>query len=328
MPRLSRRACLLGAGLALVLIASLVGFVFARPLSATPLSNRLGGCNLFPFDSVFNTPIDHLPVDDNSDDYISSIGENTGLHPDFGAGLWDGAPIGIPYNLVSKNRPLQPVKFKYSDESDAGPYPIPADPKIEGGSDRHLLTVQKKKCVLYELFAVKQKNNGKWKAGSGAIWNLNSNNLRPDGWTSGDAAGLPMLPLLAVYDQVAAGEINHALRFTANDTRGEYIWPARHEASDITNPNVPPLGQRFRLKGEFNISDFSPQTQVILRALKKYGMFLADNGSDWYITGAPDERWDNDALVSELRQVKGSDFEAVDESGLMVHPDSGQAHQP
>lgn len=300
------------------------------PPTATPpaSSNRLGGCKLFPSDSVFNTPIDKLPVDVNSDAYIQSIGADTGLHPDFGAGVWNGAPIGIPYNLVSKKRPPVPVRFQYADESDPGPYPIPAAPKIEGGSDRHLLTVQKKNCVLYELFAAKQNKKGKWKAGSGAIWDLNSHALRPAAWTSADAAGLPITPLLVRYDQVAAGEITHALRFTANATRGEYIWPARHEASDISNPNVPPMGQRFRLKPGFDLSGFSPETQVILRALQKYGMFLADNGSDWYISGAPDERWNNDALVSELRQVKGSDFQAVDESGLMVNPDSGQAKQP
>lgn len=295
--------------------------------TSTPATNpspTLAKCPLFPSDSVFNTPIDTLPVDANSDAYINSIGADTGLHPDFGAGLWNGAPIGIPYNIVPKKQPLLPVKFLYADESDRGPYPIPTNPKIEGGSDRHILMLQKKKCYLYELYAARQKKTGKWKAGSGAIWNLKSNALRPDTWTSADAAGLPILPLLARYDEVAAGEIRHALRFTANQTRGEFIWPARHEASSIADPNVPPMGQRFRLKASFDVSGFSTQTQVILTALKKYGMFLADNGSDWYVSGAPNEAWDNDALVSELQQVKGSDFEAVDESGLMVDPDSGQ----
>lgn len=323
MPQFFSRVRLASISLAIALAVGALGLMLARPTSAD-----VGGCSLFPSDSVFNTPIDTLPVDAHSDAYIRSIGANTGLHPDFGAGLWAGAPIGIPFNRVSKKRPPVSVRFQYADESDPGPYPIPAKPKIEGGSDRHLLTVQKKTCVLYELFAAKQNKKGRWKAGSGAIWDLNSHVLRPSSWTSADAAGLPILPLLARYDQVAAGEIPHALRFTANATRNEYIWPARHEASDISNPNVPPLGQRFRLKAGFNLSGFSPETQVILRALQKYGMFLADNGSDWYISGAPDERWNNDALVSELRQVKGSDFEAVDESGLMIHPDSGQAKQP
>ncbi len=296
----------------------------ALSFAARPVSADLGKCTLFPADSVFNTPIDTLPVDANSDAYINSIGANTGLHPDFGAGSWNGKPIGIPYNVVPKNQALSPVKFLYADESDAGPYPIPSNPKIEGGSDRHILILQRKKCLLYELYAARQTKAGKWKAGSGALWNLKSNALRPDTWTSADAAGLPMLPLLARYDEVAAGEINHALRFTATQTRGEFIWPARHEASDITDANVPPMGQRFRLKASFDVSGFSPQTQAILNALKKYGMFLADNGSDWFISGAPNENWDNDSLVDELRQVKGSDFEAVDESSLMVDPDSGQ----
>ncbi|MBI4674857.1 MAG: hypothetical protein HY741_24715 [Chloroflexi bacterium] len=302
------------------------GSLTRTPIPPPNLPPILGACEVFPFDSVFNTPIDTLPVDANSDAYINSIGADTGLHPDFGAGLWNGSPIGIPYNIVPKRQALLPVKFLYADESDPGPYPIPTNPKIEGGSDRHLLTVQKRKCFLYELYAAKKTKTGKWKAGSGAIWNLKSNALRPSTWTSADAAGLPMLPLLVRYDQVAAGEIRHALRFTANQTRGEFIWPARHEASSVTDANVPPMGQRFRLKASFDVSGFSTQTQVILNALKKYGMFLADNGSDWFISGAPNENWNNDALVNELRQVKGSDFEAVDESSLMVDPNSGQAH--
>lgn len=288
-------------------------------------ASLLGGCVVFPSDSIFNTPIDTLPPDKNSDAYVASIGKYTGMHPDFGAGLWDGAPIGIPYNLVMRNQTLLPVSFQYKSESDRGPYPIPSSPKIEGGPDRHLLMVQKKKCVLYELFAARKNKAGKWHAGSGAIWDLNSNALRPASWTSADAAGLPMTALLVRYDEVAAGVINHALRFTANDTRDEFIWPARHQASDNASENVAPMGERFRLKASFDVSGFSQQTQVVLNALKKYGMFLADNGSDWYLNGAPDPRWDNDALVGELRQVTGSDFEAVDESGLMVDPNSAQA---
>lgn len=307
------------------LVASVCGIVMLGALSAArPVSADLGKCAFFPADSVFNTPIDTLPVDANSDAYIQSIGADTGLHPDFGAGLWDGKPIGIPYNIVPKLQPLLPVKFLYASESDPGPYPIPTNPKIEGGSDRHILMLQRKKCILYELYAARKTKSGKWKAGSGAIWDLKSNALRSSTWTSADAAGLPILPLLAREDEVSAGEIKHALRFTAEQTRGEFIWPARHEASDLADANMPPMGQRFRLKASFDVSDFSPQTQVLLNALKKYGMFLADNGSDWFISGAPDEGWDNDALVDELRQVKGSDFEAVDESSLMADPDSGQ----
>ncbi|HZQ08087.1 MAG TPA: hypothetical protein VFD70_16000 [Anaerolineae bacterium] len=291
---------------------------------ASNTSPKIGGCNVLPANSIFNTPIDTLPVDRNSDAYVNSIGANTGVHPDFGAGLWEGAKIGIPYNVVPQTQALLPVSFSYARESNRGPYPIPANPKMEGGSDRHLLVVQKQKCVLYELFAAR-KQSGKWRASSGAIWKLNSNALRPATWTSADAAGLPMLPLLVRYNEVASGEIRHALRFSASETRGEYIWPARHAASEISSANVPPMGERFRLKASFDVSGFSPQVQVILKALKKYGMFLADNGGNWFISGAPDERWDNDLLVGELRRVRGSDFEAVDESSLMVNPNSGEA---
>lgn len=298
------------------------------PTRTGNLSPTLGGCALFPANSIFNTPIDTLPLDAHSDAYIASIGRDTGMHPDFGAGLYEGAPIGIPYNLAPKKQPLSPVRFTYADESDKGPYPIPPGPKLEGGSDSHLLTLQKKKCFLYELFAAHKNKRGKWRAGSGAIWDLRSNALRPATWTSADAAGLPITPLLVRHEEVAAGEIRHALRFTANQTRGEFIWPARHQASDIMSENVPPMGQRFRLKASFEVSGFSPQMQVILSALKNYGMFLADNGSDWYLNGAPNENWDNDTLVREFSRVKGSDFEAVDESGLMVDPNSGQARTP
>jgi hypothetical protein len=224
------------------------------------------------------------------------------------------------------------VNFDYADESDPGPYPIPPDAPIEGGTgsdgDRHVLVVERDKCVLYELFYAWPQNGGSsWQAGSGAEFDLSSNALRPSGWTSADAAGLPILPGLVRYDEVAAGEIRHALRFTAPQTRRDYIWPARHYASDLTAANYPPMGQRFRLKAGFDLSGFSPEVQVILRALKKYGMFLADNGSGWYISGAHDPRWD-DEVLGELKQLRGTDFEAVDESSLMVNPNSGQVSAP
>lgn len=303
---------------------------YTQRISDRPSS--LGGCPIFPADNIWNVPVDNLPVDPRSDDYIASIGPATGLHPDFGAGQWDGGPIGIPYNLVPSSQPLVDVSFDYAGESDPGPYPIPPDPLIEGGpqgdGDRHILILDTGGCLLYELFYAFPQNDGSWHAGSGAIFDLRSNALRPATWTSADAAGLPILAGLARYDEVAAGHIDHALRFTASQTRGEFIWPARHEASDILDPAVPPMGQRFRLKASFDITPFSPHTQVILQALKTYGMILADNGSDWYISGAPDERWINDVLVSELRQVPGSEFEAVDVSSLMVDQDSGQARRP
>jgi len=272
---------------------------------------------------VWNANVEGLPVDPRSDQYINAIGPGTGLHPDFGT-VWEGAPIGIPYNIVTGSQPGVMVSFGFDSESDHGLYPIPANPLIEGGpsssGDRHVLVIDQDRCKLYELFSAYPQPDGSWHAGSGAIFDLYSNLLRNDTWTSADAAGLPILPGLVRYDEVTSGEITHALRFTAPATQG-YLWPGRHDA---TTGNGPPLGQRFRLKASFDVSGFSPPVQVILRALKAYGMFLADNGSAWYISGAPDSRWNDDQLVSELRKVKGSDFEAVDESGLILNPDSGQ----
>ncbi len=273
-------------------------------------------------------PVDNLLLDANSAAYIDKIGSSTHVHADFGSGTWEGFPIGIPYTTVLGTQATSSVIFQWPGESDAGPYPIPPNVPIEGDpngdGDRHILIVDRDTCKLYELYAA-HKVGSQWYAGSGAIFDLNSNALRPDTWTSADAAGLPILPGLARYDEVAAGEINHALRFTAPQTRGEYIGPARHEASDLTGTQYPPLGQRFRLKTSFIIDDsFSPHAQVILRALKKYGMILADNGSSWFISGAPDDRWDHDVL-HELDVVQGSDFEAVDESSLMANANSGQA---
>ncbi|MGE5256322.1 MAG: hypothetical protein ACM3KE_06605 [Hyphomicrobiales bacterium] len=291
----------------------------------------LEGCPILPADNIWNTAVDTLPVDSQSSVYINTIGAALGFHPDFGSGIYNGGPIGIPYTVVDGTQPKVSVTFDYEDESDTGPYPIPADAEIEGGSqstgDRHVLVLDRDNCVLYELFAAYPQPNGTWQAGSGAIFNLNSNLLRPAGWTSADAAGLPILPGLVRYDEVANGEIRHALRFTAPQTRNQYVWPARHLASNLTGATYPPMGQRFRLKASFDVTGFSPDVQVILRALKTYGMILADNGSAWYISGAPDPRWDNDTLVGELGRVKGSDFEAVDVSALMVSADSGQALQ-
>jgi len=291
----------------------------------------LGDCPVLPADSIWNTPVDTLPLDVNSSAYINTIGASRSLHPDFGSGLWDGGPIGIPYNLVPGSQPKVAINFDYADESDPGPYPIPSNPAIEGGNDstgdRHILVVDRDNCVLYETWSTYPDGHGGWSAGSGAVFDLLSNDLRPDGWTSADAAGLPVLPGLVRYDEAASGEIRHAIRFTVPKTRKAYVWPARHYASSLTGSNYPPMGQRFRLKASFDVSSFSAETQVILRAMKKYGLVLADNGSAWYISGAPDERWNNDVLVSEFGLIKGSDFEAVDVSGLMIDPDSGEARQ-
>jgi hypothetical protein len=290
-------------------------------------SLEIAGCPIFPANNYWNVPVNNLPVDPNSDSYIATIGEGEPLHPDFGSGLWDGEPIGIPFVVVPSSQPMVNVTFEYDDESDAGPYPIPDDAPIEGGpdsnGDRHILIVEKDTCLLYELYYAFPQPDGSWEAGSGAIFDLLSNDLRPETWTSADAAGLPILPGLVRYEEVASGEIHHAIRFTVPQTQRAYVWPARHYASDLTNSRYPPMGQRFRLRADFDITGFSPQVQVILQAMKTYGIILADNGSPWFISGAPDERWDNE-ILHELKQVSGVDFEAVDISSLVVDPDSGQ----
>jgi len=302
------------------------GAIAVRGQSAAP---TVAGCPALPADSIWNARIDSLPLDPRSNSYVDSIGRSTGLHPDFGSGSWDGGPIGIPYTTVPGTQPGVPVTFDYADESDPGPYPIPPNPPIEGGpgssGDRHVLIVDRDHCKLYELYAAYPQPNGSWHAGSGAIFDLRSNALRPAGWTSADAAGLPILPGLVRYEEVAAGEITHALRFTAPVTQRLYIWPARHYASSNTSPTVPPMGQRFRLKASFDISPFPSRVQVILTGLKRYGMSLADNGSSWCISGVRDSRGDDNELVTSLRQITGNAFEAVDVSGLMVDPNSGQA---
>jgi hypothetical protein len=273
----------------------------------------VAGLQVFPADNPWNRDISGDPVDPNSAALINSIGLNTGLHPDFGT-VWDGAPIGIPYVVVSGTQGRVPVTFDYADESDPGPYPIPADAPIEGGSnstgDRHILIVDKDNAKLYELYAAYPQGSG-WHAGSGAIFDLNSNALRPAGWTSADAAGLPIFPGLVRYDEVVEqGEIRHALRFTVSRTRRAYVSPATHLASSSTDVNLPPMGMRVRLKASFNVAPFPPHVQVILNAMKRYGMFVADNGSNWYISGAPDSRWNDEELLT-MRGVKGSDFEVV-----------------
>jgi hypothetical protein len=272
-------------------------------------SPEIAGCPIFPPSSPWNQRVDTLPVAKDSAAMISAIGLDAPVHADFGSGLYDGEIIGIPYNVVAPSQPRVGVSFEYADESDKGPYPIPPHPRIEGGSDRHVLIVERGTCRLYELYALHRQGSG-WAAGSGAIWNLSSNALRPAGWTSADAAGLPILPGLARY-----GDLHHALRFTAERTRRAYIYPARHFASDSNDPSLPPMGLRVRLKASFDTSGFPPQARAVLETLKRYGMILADNGSPWYIGGAPDPRWSNDDLHS-LDRVHGSDFEVVDTSGL------------
>lgn len=290
-------------------------------------AQTIAGCPVFPASNVWNTPIDGLPLDANSAAYVQTIDADKPLVTDFGSGTYQGEPIGIPFVVVRGSQPKISISFRYADESDPGPYPIPRDAPIEGGSqstgDRHVLVVDRDNCLLYEVYSAYPQSDGSWRAGSGAIFRLNSNQLRPQTWTSADAAGLPILAGLVRYDEVAAGEIRHAIRFTAPQTQQAYVWPARHFASSFTDPRYPPMGARFRLRASVDISGFSSEDQVILRALKKYGMILADNGSSWYISGAPDEHWNNDSL-HELRNLHGSDFEAVDTASLMVDPNSGE----
>jgi hypothetical protein len=276
----------------------------------------LHGKPLFPPDNAWNKDISADPVDPNSANLIASIGVTTGLHPDFGT-VYNGAPNGIPYIVVSGSQPLVPLNWTaYGDESDPGPYPVPPTAPIEGGpasnGDRHVLVIDRDNWKLYELgYAFPVNGGASWNANCGAVFDLNANALRPAGWTSADAAGLPIFPGLVRYDEVfEQSEIKHALRFTAAITRRAYVHPARHFASSNTSVDRPPMGMRVRLKASFNIATFSPRMQVILRALKKYGMILADNGSNWYISGAPDPRWDDDEL-STLKSIKGSNFEVV-----------------
>jgi hypothetical protein len=282
----------------------------------------LHGKQVFPVDNAWNQDISNSPIDPNSSNLIAGIGLTVGLHPDFGT-VFAGAPNGIPYIVVPGTQPLVAINYTaYGDESDPGPYPIPPDAPIEGGpnssGDRHVIVIDRDNWKLYELgYGFPINNGASWNANCGAVFDLNSNALRPAGWTSADAAGLPIFPGLVRYDEVFEQmEIKHAVRFTAQVTRRAYVFPARHFASSDTSPNRPPMGMRVRLKASFDISGFSPAMQVILRALKKYGMILADNGSNWYISGTPDPRWDDNEL-STLKAIKGSSFEVV-QMGMIV----------
>lgn len=267
-------------------------------------------CPVFPADNVWNRPVDRLPVDPRSARLVRAIGLASPLHPDFSR----RGRYGIPFQVVGVRTPKRVVRFDYADESDRGPYPLPARPLIEGGNDRHILVIARETCRLYELYDARRVG-GRWRAGSGAVFDLRSNRLRPAGWTSADAAGLPIFPGLARADEVLGAGIHHALRFTAPRTRRAYVYPARHFASDSTDPNLPPMGLRVRLRAGVSEAGLGPQARAIVRALKRYGMILADNGSPWYVTGAPSARWDDDDL-HELGRIRGADFEVVDTRGL------------
>jgi hypothetical protein len=288
------------AAAATALVATAAGAASSSPPS-------IAGCPVFPATSVWNTPVDKLLV---------------GVHADFGSGLYDGSRIGIPYVVVhGAKTPKSRPAFDYADESDKGPYPIPASVPIEGApapandGDRHALIVDRDTCKLYELYALRQEN-GHWAAGSGAVWSLRSNALRPSTWTSADAAGLPILPGLARWEgDASTGRIRHALRFTVSRTRKAFVYPARHSASSSTDPTLPPMGLRVRLKASVDISKLPPQARIVAQAMKTYGMIVADNGSSWYVTGAPSPKWSNDQLHA-LGGLTGADFEVVDTSHL------------
>jgi hypothetical protein len=292
------------------------------------LSPELGGCPVFPANNIWNRRVDDLPVHPLSGQYVEQIGVEDNVHADFGSGTWEGFPIGIPYVIVPSTQAPATINFQYAGESDPGPYPIPENAPIEGnpngGGDRHILILQQGTCKLYEIYAAQKLGVRSWKAGSGAVYDLRSNALRPANWTSADAAGLAMLPGLVRYDEAASGVIRHAIRFTAPSTpKDVYVWPARHYACGSCSANAAPFGTRFRLKASFDVNSLpSRDARIIARAMQVYGIILADNGAPWFIGGAPDERWDNDVL-HELDVITGSDFEAVDTSGLMVDPDSG-----
>jgi hypothetical protein len=305
-----------------LILALVIGGAVAIPalVSAHPLTGA-PRCPIFPANNPWNQRVDRLPVAQNSAALIARIGLGSPVHPDFGT-VWDGAPNGIPFAVVSNRTRRVPVHFQYAAESDRGPYPLPANVPVEGGrrstGDRHVIVVNRDTCTDYELYAAYPHDHGAyWTAGSGAIFNLRSNHLRPAGWTSADAAGLPILPGLARYDDVRRGSIDHALRFTAPCTAPSYVYPARHEASTC-HGFYPPMGLRVRLKASVDISHLPRQARVVAEALKRYGMILADNGAPWYISGAPNRRWNNDAL-HQLDQLTGRDFEVVNTSSL-PHP--------
>jgi hypothetical protein len=303
--------------LILVACATCAVVTTAAPAHRLPQAPR---CPILPASNPFNQRVDRLPVTADSATLVGSIGAAASAKADFGSGLYDGGPVGIPYRVVRRSQPRVPVTFDYADESDGMRYPIPPGVPIEGGAsstgDRHVLLVDRDRCRLYELYDAHPLAGGtRWHAGSGAIFDLRSNRLRPAGWTSADAAGLPILPGLARYGEVAKGSIDHALRFTTHSTRRAYVYPARHFASGDGDPALPPMGLRVRLKRGVSLAGLGPQARVVARALQRYGALLADNGSPWFFSGAPDSRWDNDDLQT-LRRLHGSDFEVVDTRAL------------
>lgn len=293
--------------------------------TAASLERLVGGCHVFPRDNWWHADISTLPRHPRSSDWMRHMSPRSRLHPDFGPAF--GAqrmPYGIPITVVGANHRTHPVHFTYASESDRVRYPLGDDTKIEGGwrsdGDRHAIIVDKSRCRLYETWNTRRRD-GRWHAGSGAVWDLTSNRLRPDGWTSADAAGLPILPGLLRWKEVRGGNVDHAIRFTTDVTDNRYLWPARHEAGSVNNRSYPPMGARFRLKATFDVSGYSARTRTILRAMQTYGLVLADNGSPWYFQGDATDNWPT-RVLDELKQIPAREFVAVDTSSLMVDPDS------
>jgi len=301
----------------------------AKPTAKPTATTKPAACSVLPSDDVWHADVSHLPLLAKSAAYVKSIGLSSAVHADFGSGTWDGGPIGIPITTVPAGQAKVAVSFQYGDESDAGPYPVPRNAKIEGGpgasGDRHVIVYDAAHCKDYELYAAYPQSNGSWKAGSGAVYDLRSDKLRHAGWTSADAAGLPILPGLVTYAEVASGHIDHAIRVTVSATQAAYLWPARHVASSSHDTSLPPMGLRLRLKASVDISHLPKQARIVATAMKKYGVIVADNGSSWYISGAPDSHWNNDQLHA-LGSLTGTDFEAVNEASLMVSSSSGATH--
>ena len=319
-------------GIGLLAATALALTAVAAP-SAHAAGRTLPGtaCPVLPADSVWHADIHALPVHARSGQWLSHMSPTRKLHPDFGPSYGtQSVPYGIPVTVVAGAHAKVGVHFDYAAESDRGPYPLGSDTKIEGGpsadGDRHAVVVDKDTCRLYETFATRRSGSS-WSAGSGAIWSLKSNALRPRTWTSADAAGLPILPGLLRYDEVAAGRIDHAIRFTTDKTDKRFLWPARHQAGSVNDPSYPPMGARFRLKAGYSLAGLRPDTQAVAKAMKTYGLILADNGSPWFFQGTSDSRWPS-ALLDQLKRLPASAFEAVDESRLMVSADSGQARKP
>ncbi len=324
-----RRSGTLGVALALGCAAAVIGTGVAPAAAATGPVVPGTTCSMFPKNNVWNTKISRLPVHPKSRTYMAAMHSSSrDLHPDYGPAGGGQQPYGIPWEVVSPSQPLVSVGFTYSSESNKGPYPLSASTPIEGGSDRHAIMVHPSTCKLYELFNTHYAPGNGSTAGSGAIWTLTSNALRRAGWTSADAAGLPILPGLVNYDEVKSGAIKHAIRVTANCTSRAYVWPARHQAGQASS-SCPPMGTRFRLRASFNLpgAQCGADCQTVLRAMKAYGLILADNGSDWFFTGTSDARWTG-TQVEQLKQIPAKQFLAVDESCLRVSANSGQAYQP